>query len=105
MKLCCASAGGLDAIHRATLNVVIPGRVFTPHEEISFFSVKKTDVEAPMWEKLGLERFKIGMSACYSSVFGEHWVTRFGKPQPVSVMSCDSLTGPSYDSNLNAQGI
>jgi hypothetical protein len=103
VKLCCASAGGLDAIQRAAIDVV-QGRVFTPREETSFFSVRKTDVDGPMWEKLNVERFKVGMSVCYSSVFGEHWITSFGKPNPVSVRSCDALAGPAYDSHLNAQG-
>jgi hypothetical protein len=103
VKLCCASAGGLDAIQRASIDVV-QGRVFTPHEETSFFSVRKTDVDASMWDKLNVERFKVGMSVCYSSVFGEHWITSFGKPNPVSVRSCDALAGPAYDSHLNAQG-
>jgi hypothetical protein len=103
VKLCCASAGGLDAIHRWSINVV-QGRVFTPREEISFFSVRKNDTDERMWEELNVERLKLSMSACYSSVFGEHWITSFGKPNPVSVKTCDALTGPAYDLHLNAQG-
>jgi hypothetical protein len=103
IKRCCASAGGLDAIHRVSIDVV-QGRVFTPREETSFFSVRKSDTDGAMWEKLNIERFKVGMSVCYSSVFGEHWITSFGRPKPDSVKSCDALTGPAYDLHLNAQG-
>jgi hypothetical protein len=103
VKLCCAGAGGFDAIQRASIDVV-QGRVFTPREETSFFSVRKSDTDGSMWEKLNVERFKLGMSVCYSSVFGEHWITSFGNPSPVSVNSCDALAGPAYDSHLNPQG-
>jgi|KBSMisStandDraft_5_1062788.scaffolds.fasta_scaffold548630_1 hypothetical protein len=103
LKRCCGSAGGVDAIHRVSIDV-IQGRVFVPREETSFFSVRKSDADGPIWEKLNVERFKLGMSACYSSVFGEHWITRLGKPNPVTVNSCDALNGPAYDANLNAQG-
>jgi hypothetical protein len=103
IKRCCASAGGADAIYRASIDVV-QGRVFSPREETSFFAVKKSDTNGPMWEKLSVERFKLGMSACYSSVFGEHWITHFGQPKPDSVKSCDALPGPAYDSHLDAQG-
>ena len=103
LKRCCASAGGLDAIHRVSIDDV-QGRVLTPREEISFFAVSKSDTDGPIWATLNVERFKLGMSACYSSVFGEHWITSFGRPDPVSVKSCEALTGPAYDGNLNAQG-
>jgi hypothetical protein len=104
VKLCCSSAGGLEAIQRASIDVV-QGRVFAPREEISFFSVRKSDTNGPMWEKLNVERFKLGMSVCYTSVFGEHWITSLGKPNPVSVKSCEALAGPAYDSHLNPQGL
>jgi hypothetical protein len=102
--LCCASTGGRDAIHRAGIELV-QGRVFTPHEETSFFSVRKNDIDGPMWEKLNVERFKLGMSMCYSSVFGEHWISSSAKPTPISVKSWDALTGPAYDLHLTAQGL
>jgi hypothetical protein len=102
VDLCCASAGGRNAIHRVYIELV-QGHVFTPREEISFFSVRKNDLDGPMWEKLNLERFKLGMSVCYSSVFGEHWISSSGKPTPVSVKSCDDLTGPAYDLHATLQ--
>jgi hypothetical protein len=41
-------------------------------------------------------------SACYSSVFGERWITSLAKPKPVSVASCDELPGAAYDdANVN----
>jgi hypothetical protein len=93
---CCASAGGVDAIHRVSINVVA-NQVLSPREDIAFFSLRKSDAEAAVWNKLDAERLKIGMSACYSSVFGERWITSLGKPKPVSVASCDELPGTAYD--------
>jgi hypothetical protein len=103
ITLCCASAGGRDAIVHPDIELV-QGRVFTPREETSFFSVRKNDTDGPMWEKLNAERFKVGMSVCYSSVFGEHWINSSAKPNPVGVKSCDALTGPAFDLHLTAQG-
>ena len=103
LNRCCASAGGFDAIHRASIDIV-QGRVFAPREETFFFSVRKSDADGPIWEKLNVERFKLGMSACYSSVFGEHWITSLGKPKPITVKSCDTLSGPAYDATLNSRG-
>jgi hypothetical protein len=96
IQRCCASAGGAEAIRRVSINVV-ENQVVAPREDIAFFSVRKSDSEDAVWTKLEAERLKIGMSACYSSVFGERWITSLGKPKPVSVASCDALPGAAYD--------
>jgi hypothetical protein len=103
IQRCCAAAGGLDAIRRIALDGV-QGRVFASREETSFLAVARSDADAAVWDKLDVERFKVGMSACYSSVFGEHWITRFGSPAASSVTSCDSLSGPAFDGHLDATG-
>jgi hypothetical protein len=103
LERCCASAGGRDAIHGMTINAV-ENRVLSPREDISFFSLRKSDTEGAVWEKLNVERLKISLSACYSSVFGERWITSIGRPKPVSVKSCDALPGTAYDANLYDQG-
>jgi hypothetical protein len=103
LERCCASAGGLDAVHRISLNVV-ENQVLSPREETAFFSLRKSDTEGAVWDKLNIERLKVGMSACYSSVFGERWITSFDRPTPVSVKSCDALPGTAYETNLNAKG-
>jgi hypothetical protein len=104
IRRCCESAGGMGAIHGLSINIV-ENQVFAPREDIAFLSLPKNDAEGGLWEKLNVERFKIGMNACYSSVFGERWITSFAKPQPVSVASCDALPGPAYDDvSLTDQG-
>jgi hypothetical protein len=101
IKRCCNNAGGVDAIHRVSINVV-ENQVLAPREDIAFLSLRKSDSEAAVWNRLDAERLKIGMSACYSSVFGERWITSLGKPKPVSVASCDALPGAAYDdTNVN----
>jgi len=104
LERCCASAGGLDAIHRLSMNVV-ENQVFSPREETAFFSLRKSDTEGTIWDKLNVERLKIGMSACYSSVFGEHWITSIARPKPVSVKSCEALPGPAYETKLDDKGL
>jgi hypothetical protein len=103
LERCCARAGSLDGIHRLSINVV-ENQVLSPRQEVSFFSLRKGDTEGAFWDKLNVERMKIGMSVCYSSVFGERWITSIGRPKPVSVKSCDALPGPAYDANLYDQG-
>jgi hypothetical protein len=102
LEQCCTSAGGIDAIHRVSINVV-EDQVLSPREDTAFFSLRKSDTEGAVWDKLNVERLKIGMSACYSSVFGERWINSLGQPRPVSVKSCDTLPGPAYDANLYDQ--
>lgn len=77
----------------------VPGRVLPARDRITFLEIAKTDENLDLWEKLNAVRFKVGMSACYSSVFGEHWITTFGNVKPRSVESCDALPGPSYDAD------
>jgi len=103
LEQCCASAGGPDAIQSVSVNL-IENQVLSPREETSFLSVRRSDTKGAVWDKLNVERIKIGMSACYSSVFGEHWITSIKHPQPASVQSCDALPGPAYDANLLEQG-
>jgi hypothetical protein len=92
----CCGAGGLDAIHRIAIDLVA-NKVLSPREDTTFLSIRQSDTEGGVWDKLNVERLKIGMSACYSSVFDEHWITSTAQPRPVSVRSCEDLSGPAYD--------
>jgi hypothetical protein len=103
LEQCCASAGGPDAIQRVSVNVV-ENQVLSPREETAFLTVRKSDTQGAVWDKLNVERMKVGISACYSSVFGERWITSMKRPQPLSVESCDALPGPGYDEHVFEQG-
>lgn len=74
----------------------VSGRVLPARDTIAFLELTKGNENLDVWEKLNAVRFNVGMSACYSSVFGEHWITTFGNVKPRSVESCDALPGPSY---------
>ena len=78
----------------------VSGRVLPARDSIAFLQLAKTNENIDVWGKLNTVRFKVGMSACYSSVFGEHWITTLGDVKPRSVESCDALPGPSYDADL-----
>jgi hypothetical protein len=103
LERCCASAGGPDAVRSVSVNLV-ENQVLSPHEVISVLGVRKSDTDGTVWDKLNIERMRIGMSACYSSVFGERWITSIRQPKPLSVKSCDALPGLAYDANLLEQG-
>jgi hypothetical protein len=89
IERCCSSAGGYNAFHRLSTNVV-EHQVLSPGEDTAFLSLRKSDTEGAVWDKLNVERLKIGMSAC--SVFGERWINRIGRAKPISVKSCDALS-------------
>lgn len=97
---CCGIQGKESSSKLDVYVDMITGRVLPARESIAFFELAKTDENRDTWEKLNVARFKVGMSACYSSVFGEHWITTLGNAKPRSVESCDALPGPSYDADL-----
>jgi hypothetical protein len=97
LSRCC----GISEPSKTTVGVnVATHYVFAARDQMAFLTVPKTAENAGLWERLSVERFKIDMQACYSSVFDEHWVTSFRKPSPVRVKSCDVLPGPAYDEDL-----
>lgn len=98
LEHCCVSHDGLEALHIGINEV--ENHVFSPGESLSFLELDKSERNAAAWEKLNVERMKISLAACYSSVFGEHWTTSFRHPKPQKVESCEALPGPAYDANL-----
>lgn len=97
----CCGIQNLDQSRKLNFYVdKVSGRVLPARDSIAFLELTKTNENLDVWEKLNTERFKVGMSACYSSVFGEHWITTLGDAKPRSVESCDALPGPSYDANV-----
>ncbi len=90
---CCAPESALDNMQFEINSVsgVLPAR-----EAISFLRVPQQESNLELWEKLAAERFRMGMAICYSSVFGEHWITTLGEVKPRSVASCDALPGAPY---------
>jgi hypothetical protein len=79
---------------------LITGRVLPARESILFLQVPRQDANAALWDKLQIERMKIGMAVCYSSVFGEHWITGLSRRAPRRVQSCKELDGTGYDEML-----
>jgi len=77
----------------------VSNRVLSARESITFLQFPKRDTNDDPWRKLDASRFKVDMSACYSSVLGEHWVTSSSGVKPRSVDSCDQLQGPSFNAD------
>jgi hypothetical protein len=74
----------------------VSARVLPARETITFLKVPQQDSNLDFWKRLDAARFKIGMAVCYSSVFGEHWITTLGEARARSVKSCDALPGAPY---------
>jgi hypothetical protein len=81
--------------HDLEINTV-SARVLPARETIYFLKVPQQDSNLDLWRKLDAGRFKIGMAVCYSSVFGEHWITTLGEARARGVKSCDALPGAPY---------
>lgn len=97
LRRCCGIQDA-DLTKRLDINVdQVSDRVLSARDDIAFLSMPKQDANLDLWQKLNLERFKVGMTACYSSVLGEHWITSLHSVKPLSVESCDQLSGPSFD--------
>ena len=91
---CC---GPRSSWEKATVHINdITNRVLPARETITFLAVPRQDPSMELFEKLNVERHKIGMAVCYASVFDEHWITTLGQANARSVKSCDQLEGPSY---------
>lgn len=101
LKRCCGLDDGKKSWHYAT--DMVNGRVLPARESIVFLQLPKQDSNAALWDKLATERMKIGMAVCYSSVFGEHWITGLSRRMPRRVKSCDELSGQAYDEKLFMQ--
>ena len=74
----------------------VSARVLPARETIYFLKVPQQESDLDFWHRLDAGRFKIGMAVCYSSVFGEHWITTVGEVRARSVKSCDALEGAPY---------
>jgi hypothetical protein len=79
----------------AEINTV-SARVLPARETIYFLKVPQQGSNLEVWSRLDAARFKTRMAVCYSSVFGEYWITTLGEAKARSVKSCDALVGAPY---------
>lgn len=79
---CCAKPGA-----NAPTITSSPERVLVAGEEVTFLRLDQAMVDAPVWEALNRERFKVQLRACYCSVLDACWMldSALGEPQPVAV--------------------
>jgi hypothetical protein len=98
LRRCCGLAQSPNGWHYST--DMVNGRVLPARETIYFLQVPRQDTNAALWDKLNVERLKIGMAICYSSVFGEHWITGLSRRMPRRVTSCEELRGSPFEEKL-----
>ena len=102
---CCGTPDNPEAKNLGVAIDLVSGRVLPAREKIEFLRLTRQNSNLGSWTKLNVERFKVSMAVCYSSVFGEHWITQSGSVKARSVDSCDELQGPAYDAGiLNSPG-
>jgi hypothetical protein len=99
---CCGPASAWDNV-RFEMNDVA-SRVLPARETIYFLVVPLSPEKLELWHRLDAESSRVGISVCYSSVFGEHWITTRGRVAPRSVRSCAELPGPPYEAEPLAPG-
>jgi hypothetical protein len=97
---CCGPASAWDNVSFEMNDV--SSRVLPARETIHFLVVPESPENLDLWRKLDDESSRVGASVCYSSVFGEHWITTRGQIAPRSVRSCEELAGSPYEAQLPA---
>jgi len=97
LSRCCGPEYALENVQLEVNSVAT--RVLPAREAISFLKVLQQEPNLELWKKLDAQRFKVGIAVCYSSVFGERWITTLGQVSPRSVKSCDVLSGAAYEAH------
>jgi hypothetical protein len=94
LQHCCAQDVELGKVGLMINSV--EDHVFAARDSLSFIGLRRTEANDAVWDKLNAERFKVDIDACYSSVFGEHWITNLRNPRPRPVESCSALAGAAF---------
>jgi hypothetical protein len=62
--------------------------VLRPGEQRRFIRFAKTDQNAPLWDQLDDERWRVAVRTCYCSIFNDCWVSDSQKEDPDEVKVC-----------------
>jgi hypothetical protein len=87
LRACCAAAARAVSKNLTYTSGDING-VLRPGEQRRFIGFSKTDANAPLWNQLNDERWKVVIRSCYCSIFGECWVLDSQKEDPDEVKAC-----------------
>jgi hypothetical protein len=84
---CCAATARASA-KNLTYTTDHVGGVLRPGEKRRFIRLARTDQNAPLWNQLNQERWKVSVRTCYCSIFDECWVFDSRKSRPDEVKAC-----------------
>jgi hypothetical protein len=82
LKQCCAGD-----VKFAFMSAPVTG-VLRPGEKTEFIRLARTEANAPIWEKLGVERWSVVVRSCYCSIFDDCWVADNRQKRPQQVDEC-----------------
>jgi hypothetical protein len=87
VRNCCA-ATALAVSKNFTYTTDDIDGVLRAGEQRRFVRFAKTDANAPLWNQLNDERWKVVIRSCYCSIFDECWVLDSRKEDPDQVKAC-----------------
>ena len=87
LRACCAATARAVSKNLTYTTEDIDG-VLRPGEQRRFIRFAKTDENAPLWNQLNEERWKISVRTCYCSIFDDCWVFDSLKGEPDEVKAC-----------------
>jgi hypothetical protein len=64
------------------------GRILAAREEKVFLALPRTKKNAAVWDRLNVERWKLGVQICYCSVFDECWTSGKAGTKATRVSEC-----------------
>ena len=103
LRACCAATARAVSPKSLTYTTGEVAGVLRPGEQRRFIGFAKTDANAPLWNQLNDERWKVVIRSCYCSIFDECWVLDSRKEDPDRVKSCPAdWTKFDTGSNLRA---
>jgi hypothetical protein len=104
VRECCATAAKAAARNLTFTTDRVDG-VLRPGESRKFIRLAKTPANAPLWNRLNDERWKVVVRTCYCSIFDECWVFDSRQDQPTGVKVCPPhWTKFEERPNLRSQG-
>ncbi|MDB5977903.1 MAG: hypothetical protein JWR07_4663 [Nevskia sp.] len=96
MLACCSDL--LDAKGKPNLWAnSLHGQVLAPNRPRAFLTLIDTPENAPYWDRLNAERFKVEFKACYCSVLDQCWMVDSTRDERTPLAACPAQQPDDYN--------
>ncbi len=94
-QACCEKAGTAEPVGPVSFSTsLVDNTVLRAGESTKVLALMRTDRNAPLWDRLNVERFSMSYRACYCSVFDECWIGDLRSLTPQPVRTCPTPAAP-----------